>query len=106
MNEQSAFFVEHPKTIESLRRPHFSEQRRRFVVEKKVYLTKIRYENFISDMCIRRQFLERHSCRCGIDENGICHCILVMQKGRTDGILVMSGESGIPECAAYLPNNG
>jgi len=106
MNEQSAFFVKHPKTIESLRRPHFSEQRRLFTVEKKVRLTKIGYNNFINDMCVQRQFLEPHSCLCGIDENGIWHCILVMQKGRTDGILVMSGGSGIPEWAAYLPNCG
>lgn len=100
----TAFFIEYPHRIEDLMRPHLPEQRKPFVVERKVSLGKIDYENFITDLCVDRWFIEKYSRLCHIDEAGVWHCVLVKQNGASDGILVMSDGAVYPKWAAYLPS--
>lgn len=105
MNElPTAFFVEYPFRIEDLIRPHLSEWLKSYIVEKEIGLGKIDYENFITDLCVDRWFIEKYTHLCSIDENGVWHCLLVSQKGKSGGVLVMSEGRVFPKWAAYLPS--
>jgi hypothetical protein len=99
----TAFFVEYPYKIEDLMRPHFSEWRKPYIVKKEIKLGKMDYENFTTDLCVDRWFIEKYTHLCQIDEEGVWRCILVRQKGKPDGILVMSEGRVFPKWAAYLP---
>lgn len=105
MNElPTAFFVEYPFRIEDLIRPYLSEWVKPYIVEKEIRLGKIDYENFITDLCVDRWFIEKYTHLCSIDENGVWHCVLVRQKGKSEGVLVMSEGRVFPKWAAYLPS--
>lgn len=105
MNElPTAFFVEYPFRIEDLMRPHLPEWRKPYVVEHEISLGKIDYENFITDLCVDRWFIEKYAHLCSIDENGVWHCLLVRHKGKSEGVLVMSEGRVFPKWAAYLPS--
>jgi hypothetical protein len=49
----TAFFVKHPFRIEDLKVPHRYETRKRFAVVKTIELSKIDYDNFVADLCVR-----------------------------------------------------
>lgn len=78
------------------------------MIEKTVWLAKIDYENFINDFTVDRWFIEENTDLCRMDDDagspcgGVWHCILVRQRGRTDGILVMPEGRDFPRWAAYL----
>lgn len=55
-----AYFVENPRILEDLIVPHPVEMERQFLVVKTVKLSKIDYENFITDMIADRQFIEEN----------------------------------------------
>ena len=86
-----AFFCPSPECLEDLIRPHFPEQERRFSVAAEIRLGKTEYENFITDMLADRQFIEDHAAEC--ERGEIWRCILVRQRGRRDGVLVMPGKT-------------
>lgn len=101
-NYHTAFFVEYPFQIEDLRRPHFVDHCKPYIVEKIISLDVIDYENFIKDICVDRWFIEENTDLCKIDNDGIWHCILVKQHGNTSGVLVMSEGRVFAKWAAYL----
>ena len=103
INYQEAFFVFYPHRLQELRRPHSTEQRKQYVVVKRIKLGKVDYENFSADLCVDRWFIEENAAMCRVDENGLWHSILVQQRGKTDGILVMSDGHYFPQWAAYIP---
>jgi hypothetical protein len=82
-----AYFVEGPRIIEDLKVSHPIEQEIQYEIVKTVKLAKIDYENFITDMIADRQFIEDNASLCS--QGGPWRCILVQQRGRTDGVLVM-----------------
>ena len=98
----TAFFVEYPFRIEDLQKPYLPHQRKPFIVKKLIQLGKIDYENFVSDLCVDRWFIEENTHLCRIDGDGAWHCILVMQKGHSDGVLVMSEGKVFPKWASYF----
>ena len=95
-----AYFVSDPRRIEDLTVLHLVEKERPFEVVKTVKLAKIDYENFITDMTADRQFIEDHAALCSKSE--VWRCILVQQRGRTDGVLVMPEDGCFVGWAAYL----
>lgn len=97
-----AFFVKLPFRLEDLQRPHLASQRKPYVVENTVLLEEIDYENFITDLCVDRWFIEENAKGLHVDEDGVWHCILIRQQGRTDGVLVMSEGRDFPKWAAYV----
>lgn len=101
----TAFFVKLSFRLEDLQRPHLASHRKPYVVEKTVELEEIDYENFITDLCVERWFIEENASLCRIDEDDVWHCILARQQGRTDGVLVMSEGRDFPKWAAYLPED-
>ena len=94
-----AFFVKAPHRIEDLRTPHLVEDERAYKVIKQVKMARIDYENFITDMVADRQFIEYSAALCSKDETW--RCILVQQRGQTDGVLVMPEDSCYVGWAAY-----
>ena len=87
LNHGYAYFVQRPRIIEELIVPHPIERERPFCIAATVELARIDYENFITDMLADRQFLEDHAALCSKGE--VWTCILVRQRGRTDGVLVL-----------------
>ena len=96
-----AFFVENPRILEDLIVPHPVEMERQFMVVKTVRLTKIDYENFITDMIADRQFIEENAALCS--KGTVWNCIFVQQRGREDGVLVLPIDQSFVGWAAYLP---
>ena len=95
----SAYFVECPRIIEDLNVPHPIEREQRYEIVKTVKLAKIDYENFITDMIADRQFIEDNASLCSQGE--VWHCILVQQRGRSDGVLVVPADDCYVGWAAY-----
>ena len=95
-NHQTALFTHHPFTIEDL-----LEQPRKYEVVKTIDLGKIDYENFINDFLAERWFIEENADKCHIGEDGVFYCILVRQKGKKDGVLVMPDGGDCIKWAAY-----
>ena len=102
-NFPTAHFVSMSFRLEDLRRPHLVKHQKPYVIEKTVQLAKIDYENFITDLCVDRWFIEENAKLCRIDDDDVWHCIFVQQQGRTDGVLVMPEGQDFPKWAAYLP---
>lgn len=97
----SAYFVKLPFTVDDLKKPHHTKDERRFRIVRTVELAQIDYENFITDLCVDRQFIE-DSAEVMRIVDGEYQCVFVRQKGKTDGILVMSEGEVFPKYAAYL----
>ena len=89
-----AYFVERPRVIEDLIQPHLFEQEREYQIVKTIELGKMDYENFITDMLAARQFIEDNAGLCSQGE--VWKCLLIRQRGCSDGILVM------PEGGCYV----
>lgn len=96
----TAYFVKLPFSIEDLYRLHLVEDEVPYIVEKTVLLRKIDYENFINDLCVSRWFIEENSSLCQVDQEGRWHCLLVMQRQTSNGVLVMSAGEDYPQYAA------
>ncbi len=94
-----AYFVESPRTIEDLLAPHPIEQETQYEIVNTVKLAKIDYENFITDMIADRQFIEENAALCA--QGGVWRCLLVQQRGRTDGVLVVPVDGCYVGWAAY-----
>ena len=95
-----AYFVESPRIIEDLLAPHPIEQETQYEIVKTVKLAKIDYENFITDMIADRQFIEDNAALCS--QGGVWRCLLVQQRGRSDGVLVMPATDCYVGWAAYV----
>ena len=96
-----AYFVENPRILEDLRVPHPVEMEQQFMVVKTVRLTKIDYENFITDMLADRQFIEDYGKRCKKSE--IWECLFVRRRGQSEGVLIMPEQDCFVGWAAYCP---
>lgn len=83
----TAYFVYSPRMLSDLLQPHDIRDEKPYRVVHTVSLSAMSYENFITDMLADRQFLEDYAKLCG--EGEIWRCILVKQRGTTEGILVM-----------------
>ena len=96
----TAYFVQNPRRIEELRVPHLVTSEKHFEIVRTVTLGRIDYENFITDMLVERQFIEDNAAACR--RGDIWKCLLVRQKGKPGGILVMPEKDGFVGYAAYI----
>ena len=93
-----AYFIKRPRRIEDLQELHAVDAEQGYDIQKVVSLPRIDYENFITDMLADRAFLEDTPPQ---DDSGIFHCILIRQRGKKDGVLVVPAGTHV-ELAAYL----
>lgn len=100
-NLPTAFFVEYPRDLKDLKRLHFVSAEKPYKIEREFILSKIDYENFITDFYADRWFIEEFADLCTVDNNGVWHCIFVRQYGKTEGVLVMSDGYVYSKWAAY-----
>ena len=97
-----AYFVQFPSRIDDLHRLHLLTDRVAYEVVKVVTLPRIDYENFITDMTVERDYLEKSAHLCRPRADGPFRGILVRQRGRTDGVVVLPDPAGFVLWAAYL----
>jgi len=102
MRHPIAHFIRNPRTIEDLQKPHDLTQCKPYTIDRSVALAKIDYENFITDFCVDRWFIEDNTSLMHIANDGIWNCIFVHQQLRSDGILVMSDGCDFPLYTAYI----
>lgn len=69
-------------------------------LKKTIYLSKIDYENFYTDMVADRQFIEDYGYLCSAGTP--MKCLLVKTRQASDGILVVPEEKCYVGWAAYL----
>ena len=74
--------------------PHLLAHERKYRIVKTIELGKLDYENFVTDMLADRQFIEDNAGLCS--RGGVWQCLLIRQRGCSDGILVM------PEGGCYV----
>ena len=97
-----AYFVPLPSRIDDLHRLHLLTDRVAYEVVKVVTLPRIDYETFITDMTVARDYLEKSARLCSPRPDGAFRGILVRQRGRTDGVVVLPDPAGFVLWAAYL----
>lgn len=93
-----AFFVNCPRVIGDLRRPFRPEQEKEYEILGVVWLKKIDYENFITDMTVARAFLAENMDGCAAGE--VVRCLLVMGEDFPGGVLAVPKKDGHVVCAA------
>lgn len=86
----TAYFVYEPRTSADLLQPHDIRLERPFQIAATVTLSAMDYENFITDLLADRLFLEKHAGDCS--EGEVWRCILVRQRNKKNGILVIPDE--------------
>lgn len=103
MSENFAFFVEHPRKIDELIKPHDIRDEKQFEVVKLIVLSHMDYENFVTDMLVQRDYLEKNAalCRGGGEE---VRCLLVTVSGCETGVLVVPDSRGFVVKAGYWKN--
>lgn len=74
-----------------------------YVIAKEIELGKTEYDNFITDFCVTRWFIEENTHFCGTDKTDVWHCLLVKEKGQPGGVLVMPHGSEFPKWTAICP---
>ena len=77
-----AFFVDFPRTIEDLKKPHDIRLEQEYEVVKTIKLGSMDYENFITDMVADRQFIEDNYTLCSVGK--VWKCLLVQARGKKE----------------------
>ena len=98
-----AFFVAFPRIMEDLKVLHDIKKEQEYEIMATVKLGATDYENFITDMGADRQFIEDHCDVCSVGR--IWKCLLVQQKGKKDGVLVIPIDQCFVKYAAYYAGN-
>ena len=89
-----AFFLQRPRRIKDLLRPHLLEKEKAFTIVQTISLSRIDFENFTSDMTVDREWIEKYGPQCKMEK--VWKCLLVRSEKGSGGILVM------PEGGRYV----
>ena len=103
MKQGYAFFVDKPRTIDDLMQPHRVEDERPFHITKTIQLSGIDYTNFITDMLVDRRYIEENYRLCS-SSGSVIQCLLIKQRGKKGGILVVPIQSWVASAALYPDN--
>lgn len=95
-----AYFVDFPRILPDLQQPHLLKAERPYKIVKTITLGKMDYDNFCTDMIADRQFIEDYADLCGTGK--VWKCLLIQQRGRTDGVLVVPIDDCYVKFAAYI----
>ena len=103
MYQRYAYFVDKPRTIDDLMQPHRVEAEHPFHIVKTIQLSGIDYANFITNMLADRSYIEENYHLCS-SLGSVIQCLLIKQKGKKGGILVVPIRSGVASAALYPDN--
>lgn len=96
----TAYFVRRPRTIADLQAPHPLDQERPYAIVKTIQIRAIDYENFATDLLADRSFIESNAHLC--ERSDIWKCLLVCQRGKSGGILVLPENDCFVGWAGYV----
>lgn len=96
----TAFFVDFPRTLDDLKRPHLLKAECPYEIVSTVTLGKMDYDNFCTDMTVDRQFIEDNFELCSTGP--VWKSLFVRQRGRGDGVLIIPTDGCYVKYAAYL----
>ena len=96
----TAFFVDFPRILDELKRPHLLNAERPYEIVNTVTLGKMDYDNFCTDMTVDRQFIEDNYALCGTGP--VWKCLFIHQRGRRDGVLIVPTDGCYVKYAAYV----
>lgn len=102
MKEKQAFFVQNPRRITDLRRPHLPEEEKSFEVIHSVALKGIDYENFCQDMTVSRDYLEAVTAKSDLSAVSRCVLVYARKEPEASGVLVIPTANGYVGFAAYI----
>ena len=100
MQQGYAYFVDKPRTIDDLMQPHRVEAEQSFHITKTIQLSGIDYTNFITDMLVDRRYIEENYRLCS-SSGSVIQCLLIKQRGKKGGILVVPIRSWVATAALY-----
>lgn len=100
-NRNIAFFTERPRRYLDLFLPHFLSKEQEFIIAKRIYLSDIDYENFISDMLVEREYIE-NAAVCTAGSDGAYRCIFIGTRTSSRGVLVVPDSEGRVIKAAFF----
>lgn len=100
-NHGYAFFVQHPRCIDDLMRPHLLEAEREYTVVGRVRLNKIDFDNFLADMLADRWFIEKYASLC--KETDPLHCLFTYCNTCGEAVLILPASDGHVKYAACIP---
>ena len=103
MQQGYAYFVDKPRTIDDLMQPHRVEAEQSFHITKTIQLSGIDYTNFITDMLVDRRYIEENYRLCS-SSGSVIQCLLIKQRGKKGGILVVPIRSWVASAALYPDN--
>lgn len=86
-NLPKAHFAKYPRTIEEVRQPYDIRTEQPYEIVKVISLAPIDYENFVTDLCADRWFLEENAHLCA--EGEPLRCLFIHCEGRSDGLLAL-----------------
>ena len=95
---ERAFFVRRPRIVADLMVPHPLELEQPYEIIGLVRLSKLDYENFITDMLVERAFLDAYANLCS--ETPYMKCVKVEQIGQSGGVLVVAEKTAHVSWAA------
>lgn len=106
-----AFFVIRPREINDLFTPHPVEREQDFYVKKRIVLKPYEYENFITDLLVERDYINKSDISC-TNRGDILECLLVTKPNTDEGVLVVPDDNGFIKLAAsyksydssFIPN--
>jgi len=81
--------------------PHLMDDERTFEISKRIELLPIDYENFVTDMCVERDYIE-NAANQSDKQSDVFNCLLISKSGNTDGVLVVPGKNGFIGRAAFF----
>ncbi len=97
----TAFFVDFPRILDDLKRPHLIDAERPYEIVKTVTLGEMDYGNFCTDMLADRQFIE--DCYDLCSTGPVWKCLFVHRRGKNDGVLIVPRDGCYVKYAAYIP---
>lgn len=97
----TAFFVDFPRILDDLKRPHLIDAERPYEIVETVTLGEMDYGNFCTDMLADRQFIE--DCYDLCSTGPVWKCLFVHQRGKKDGVLIVPTDGCYVKYAAYIP---
>jgi hypothetical protein len=100
IHQTRALFTWTPRTLIRIRILENTEKLKPFIIERTIVLSKNGFLNLSTDMTVERDYFIKQKSLCRIDDQGVWHCLLVLRHNRSEGILIMVDDLGIPSFAA------
>ena len=96
-----AFFIERPRVLDDLIKPHVFGQEKPYEIVKTIRLGAMEFENFVTDMVADRKFIEDYADVCS--NNEVWRCLAIQKRGECGAVLVMPLDRCYVGYAAWVP---